>query len=618
MDRIRAILFGMTGFGNNALEVLLKHPSIKTIAVFTPEKEAGPFPYYECEKLQDAVLRSGIALYEGLHFEGEKTYDIIKKLSPELIVVSSFNQIVPKSIISIPQFGIINIHPSLLPKYRGATPTVWALLNGEEEAGVTAHFIEDEKIDCGRIIKQAKLRIEPSDTDGTLRFKLAKLSEHVLVETLNLFPDIDKKMLPITDESAYYPKRTLKDAEIDIHKPFKKILYRIKAMTPYPGAFVKYNGKSYTVISAELLKEQKTDEVFKSDNKHLVIKTREGVVKFYLKGHTVMNAQIEHVQDSYGIRPDAQEFPMMCVLSFVYVCNAKCPYCPYTNSEIRFDYRDRPFMNEDTFKIIATQCGEYGAWVRLSGGGEPMLHPKAVELMEYAKKVGGKVGLITNGSRFTEENTKRLLEAGVDMIEFSVDAADEKAYARVRKGLDWETLLKNVCRMVELRDKLKSPSKIIASGVNQGGVDIDAVAKFWEPIVDNFQRRKYLTWGINDPSKSADSTPYLPPDQMIPCPFLFERLNIDSRGKVMVCGFDIEAATDMGNVHEKTIKEIWHGEGFEYYRQKHLSKKGDDMEMCKNCPDWKYRSWKHNYWKVVRNAEDTRKGRTGGLDIQDM
>lgn len=327
---------------------------------------------------------------------------------------------------------------------------------------------------------------------------------------------------------------------------------------------------------------------------------------------------IQHIQQSYGIRPEAQEFPMMCVLSFTYICNAQCPNCPYTNSKIRSDYKDRPFMNEDTFKIIGDQCGEYGAWIRISGGGEPMLHPKAVELMEYAKRVGAKIGLITNGSRFTEESSIRLLEAQVDMIEFSVDAADPQTYSKVRKGLKWDILLRNVKRMVRLRNKLKSSTKIIASGVNQVDVDIEKVAQFWEPVVDNFQKRKYLTWDINDPSKSADPTPYLPPGEMIPCPFVFERLNIDSRGKVMVCGFDIAAVTDMGNIHEKTIKEIWHGEGFEYYRQMHLSHRGNEIELCKHCPDWKYRSWKHNYWKIVKNAEQKRKQRFNKLDIQDV
>ncbi len=330
------------------------------------------------------------------------------------------------------------------------------------------------------------------------------------------------------------------------------------------------------------------------------------------------NNKIDHTQDSYGIRPEALEFPMMCVLSFVYVCNAKCPSCPYTNSTIRSDYLDRPYMNEDTFKIIADQCGRYGAWVRISGGGEPMLHPKAVELMEYAKTKGAKVGLITNGSRFNEENSRSLLAAQVDMIEFSVDASDAATYAKVRAGLDWETLLNNVKRMVSLRNSLKSDTKIIASGVNQEGVDIEAVSRFWEPIVDKFQKRKYLTWGINDPSRSADSTPYLAPEKHIPCPFIFERLNIDSRGKIMVCGFDIAAKTNMGNVHEKSIHEIWHGEEFQYYRKIHLEGRGTDIPLCGNCPDWKYRSWQHNYWKLVKNAEETKKTRFNKLALEDV
>jgi len=324
-----------------------------------------------------------------------------------------------------------------------------------------------------------------------------------------------------------------------------------------------------------------------------------------------------HTQDRYGLRAEAREFPLMCVLSFVYVCNARCPNCPYTNSAIRSDYRDRLTMEEKTFRIIADECGRHGAWVRISGGGEPMLHPQAVELMEYAKRAGARVGLITNGSRFTEESSLRLLEAGLDMIEISVDAGDRETYATVRAGLNWETLLRNVERLVRLRDRLGSPSRIIASGVNQEGVDIDRVALFWEGIVDNFQKRKYLTWGINDPARSADPTPYLPSGERIPCPFIFERLNIDSRGKVMVCGFDIAAETDMGNVHEKSIREIWHGEGFARYRSMHLERRGEELTLCRKCPDWKYRSWKHNYWKLVKKAEKSRLDKLTALDLQD-
>ncbi len=319
-------------------------------------------------------------------------------------------------------------------------------------------------------------------------------------------------------------------------------------------------------------------------------------------------AEIEHTQDEYGIRREAQAFPMMCVLSFIYVCNARCPNCPYNNSDIRDDYRDRPYMREDTYKIIADQCGPHGAWLRLSGGGEPMLHPQAVELIEYAKAKGCKVGLITNGSRFDERSLQRLLECGTDMIEFSVDAGDPQTYGKVRPGLDWDRLVASAQLLLRLRDQGGYATKVIASVINQEGVDVDSAVTFWEPLVDQVQKRKYLTWAIND-DHSADSTPYLPPEQRVPCPFLFERLNIDSRGQVMVCGFDIRAVTNLGNIHDKTIEEIWHGKGFNYFRQKHLTKRGEDIPLCRNCPDWKFRSWKHNYWKLVGNAEKTRQAK---------
>ncbi|MEI7752426.1 MAG: radical SAM protein [Candidatus Omnitrophota bacterium] len=327
--------------------------------------------------------------------------------------------------------------------------------------------------------------------------------------------------------------------------------------------------------------------------------------------------KIRHRALIYKIRKNAEKFPMMCVVGLSYVCNARCPSCPYTNSDIRSDYKGQLLMKDETFKIIADQCGQHNAWVRISGGGEPMLHPHAVELIAYAKKVGAKVGLITNGSMLTEEVAPKLLAAKIDMVEFSVDAADKRSYERLRKGLKWAVLLTNVRRMIELRDQRKSPTKIIASGVDQKGVDIDRVAAFWEKIVDDFQRRKYLTWAINDPGNSANTTPYLPPELSIPCPFLFERLNIDSRGKVSVCGFDIAGRTDMGNVHEKSIREIWHGKGFKHYRKMHLARSGSQLELCKNCPDWKYRSWKHNYWKIVNTAEKRRRQRVSSLDVQD-
>lgn len=297
---------------------------------------------------------------------------------------------------------------------------------------------------------------------------------------------------------------------------------------------------------------------------------------------------------------------MMCVLSFVYICNAKCPHCPYNHSDIRKTYSDSSIMPEDIFEIIADQCGEHNSYIRISGGGEPMLHPKAVELMEYAKNRKAKIGLITNGSLFNEKNLYRLIKAEVDMIEFSVDAGDSITYKKVRPGLDWMKLLENVRKAIQIRKKLKSQTKIIASIINQKGVDVEKAEKFWIKRLDKVQIRKYLTWGILQ-DHSAEPTPYLNPDDRIPCPWLFERLNIDSRGDVTICGEDIAFNEKFVNVTDMPLKDIWYHPKFKYFRKKHLARKGHEIPLCQNCSDWKYRSWRYNYWKVEKDAEKARK-----------
>lgn len=310
-----------------------------------------------------------------------------------------------------------------------------------------------------------------------------------------------------------------------------------------------------------------------------------------------------HTQEEYGLRPEAKEFPMMLVLSFVYVCNAGCPNCPYNNSEIRDTYKDAMIMSDEVFRRLADEAGPHGSLLRLSGGGEPMLHPKAVEHILYAKEKGCRIGLITNGSRFNEENLTRLISAGIDAIEFSVDAGDAETYAVVRANLDWERLNTSVRMAVDIRNRLNSPTRIVTSVINQQGVDVDKAEAHWSAIVDKVQIRKFLTWGYNE-DKSADDSPYLPPEERLPCPWLFERFNVDSRGDVTLCGEDIAFKERFANVMERSIKDIWLGPEFERFRQLHLERRGHEIGICAACPDWKYRSWQYNYWKVLKDADE--------------
>jgi MoaA/NifB/PqqE/SkfB family radical SAM enzyme len=323
----------------------------------------------------------------------------------------------------------------------------------------------------------------------------------------------------------------------------------------------------------------------------------------------INNKEIQHVQNKFGIKEGAEKFPLMVVIGLSYVCNSKCPECPYTNSDIRNQYADTPFMPDHIFKTIADQVGEHGAYLRISGGGEPFLHSQIIELVRYAKEKGCKVGIITNGSLVTEKQARALLECGVNTVEFSVDASDTLTYARVRPGLNFDRLVRNVKGILRLRNELGAPTRILASGVNQREVDIEQVEAFWTGMVDVFQKRKFLTWAINE-DHSADPTPYLPPKENIPCPFLFERLNIDSRGSVQVCGFDIRGNTNLGNVLTTSITDIWLGRGFRYFREKHLARRGTDIPLCAQCPDWRYRSWQYNYWKLLRDAESKQNPKT--------
>ena len=286
MDKKRVILFGMTGFGNNAFRVLSETENLQLTAVFTPKRSKDPFPYYPCVPLENEVAkRNDILLMEDVPLRSASSEKLLERLSPHLIVVSTYNQVIPGRVISIPMLGVVNLHPSLLPKYRGATPTAWVLLNGEEVTGVTAHFIEDERIDNGRIIFQSSLKINKTDTDGNLRRRLAVHSESILTHAIRLVLRRNREWFSCQDESeaSYYRKRTIKDAEINLRQPFVKIRNQIRAATPYPGAHLTHERITYLVSSVSLVDREVRQKSPKGSQDKLCLQTTEGIAEFIVK-----------------------------------------------------------------------------------------------------------------------------------------------------------------------------------------------------------------------------------------------------------------------------------------------------------------------------------------------
>lgn len=310
----------------------------------------------------------------------------------------------------------------------------------------------------------------------------------------------------------------------------------------------------------------------------------------------------------FGFKPGAEKFPLMVVVATSYKCNSRCPHCPYTETvtDIRKNYTDAPFIPFDLFKKVADECAQNDSFIRLTAGGEPLVHPRMVEMIEYAKKAGAKVGLTTNGSLLTSEKADRLLAAGIDAIEFSVDAADKDTYGKIRVGLNYDKLLNNVKYAVKKRNELKSPTRIVASVINQKLIKgkVRKITGFWNKIVDHVIVRKYLTWDVLDPKNSADPVPFINKD--IPCPFPFERLVVDTRGKIVLCPYDIYSTTDFGNIKNTTIAKAWKGKKFQEIRDLHLGKRGDEIKLCSTCSDWLYRSWDYNYWHALKTAEKKR------------
>jgi MoaA/NifB/PqqE/SkfB family radical SAM enzyme len=341
------------------------------------------------------------------------------------------------------------------------------------------------------------------------------------------------------------------------------------------------------------------------------------------------------LEDQYGLRKGAVEFPMMIVLSIIYRCNFGCPYCPYTdgNSEIRRFYGDRDgiLMPQKLWNKIADEAGEYGAWLRCTGGGEPMLHPNMTEMVEYAQEKGARVWMNTNGSMFGpypkhRDNLERIIKAGIDLIEFSMDAGDAETYAKVRpprsgKPRDpekwWNDHLSNVRAALELRKKHKIGTRVVVSIIRQRAVEdkIDEYVDFWlnDVGVDDVITRKFLTWDDNtsmsfDPALDLHMYADSPTEAKLPCVWPFERLNVDSLGRIGLCGQDISfrTAEHFPNVNDTAIKEIWQGETFNWYRRMHLEGRGAEAWPCRGCSAWKagIRDWDHGWLKVLETSGD--------------
>ncbi len=242
---MNTVFMGSPEFAVPSLEMLIENKS-NVVAVYTqPDRPSGRGQQVVSCAVKRMALSRGLNVIQPVSFKDIRTVEQLTELKPDIIVVAAYGRILPDAVLNIPRFKCINIHPSILPRYRGPSPIAAAILNGDAKTGVTIMLVE-QKVDSGPILRQQELPILDEDTAGTLSPRLGQLGADLVVETI---PDwIAGKILPVTqDESqaTYTRMETKEDGALDWHQPADRLWRQVRAFHPWPGCYTRW--KNMTV-----------------------------------------------------------------------------------------------------------------------------------------------------------------------------------------------------------------------------------------------------------------------------------------------------------------------------------------------------------------------------------
>ncbi|MGE5497057.1 MAG: methionyl-tRNA formyltransferase [Syntrophothermus sp.] len=251
---MKIVFMGTPEFAIPSLRILRENKHEILAVVTTPDKERGRGQKVTYTPVKTFALENNIPVLQPVSLKEPEFISALKDLNADLYVVVAF-RILPKEVFTIPPKGAFNLHGSLLPKYRGAAPIQWALINGDTETGVTTFFLQD-KVDTGNIIISASLTVEPDDDFGSLHDKMSLLGASVLLKTVELIENGNVQVQPQNDSLASpAPKITREICQINWSMPADKIHNLIRGLSPYPAAFFINKGKIIKVYKSALCSE---------------------------------------------------------------------------------------------------------------------------------------------------------------------------------------------------------------------------------------------------------------------------------------------------------------------------------------------------------------------------
>lgn len=241
---LKVLFMGTPDFARDSLKAIYEkgHEILSVITV--PDRPKGRGMKLIYSEVKEYALENGLEIMQPDKLRGnEEIIEKIKKMNPDVICVVAYGRILPKEILDIPKYGCINVHPSLLPKYRGSAPIQWAILNGDERTGVTTMYL-DEEMDSGDIILKEEVEIDKDETSGELWDRLSKIGANLLVETLEQIEDGTAPREKQGKEFTIAPMLEKSQAKIDWeNKTAREVKNLVRGLNPIMGAYSELNGK---------------------------------------------------------------------------------------------------------------------------------------------------------------------------------------------------------------------------------------------------------------------------------------------------------------------------------------------------------------------------------------
>ena len=290
---MRIVFIGTGEIGAPTLQALLNSEHEVVAVVTQPDKPVGREQRIEPPPIKKAIAETRIPILQPAKIKDPKTIEEIRGLAPDVIVVVAYGQILPRDVLEVPRLGCLNLHASLLPRWRGAAPIQAAIAAGDCETGITVMYM-DEGLDTGDILLQRDVEIMPNDTGGSLHDRLAQIAPESLLQSLRLLAAGKAPRIPQDNARATYaPKLKREHGQINWSESAEAIERKIRAYNPWPGTFMRVDGQNLKVFSASVVDlSGEPGEVLRND-KDLIVAAGKGALSLaevQLEGKRRMSA----------------------------------------------------------------------------------------------------------------------------------------------------------------------------------------------------------------------------------------------------------------------------------------------------------------------------------------